>query len=226
MILYQYFFLIFYWHFEQSICRVKDFIQCLFWKCNHIMSNHAIQPAMPVRAQRQHEYFAKEILHMIDGSGIDVGRIWFTYEDYFHLDGVVNKHNWRFWSTENPYLSHARPLHCTTTQNLQIGLQSAAEASFDLVSCDKRWRLTVIVGWLAALHYSTVKGKGMDWRPYSTDLITCKYFLWGTLKDILPQQSFNTQRCTGGYLLNLRNIYSHLVPSYGDQSEDFNMTMI
>lgn len=68
--------------------------------------------AIPVRAERQREDFANEMLNMIDGSGFDVGRIWFTDEAHFHLDGVVNRHNWRFWGTEKPHFSHARPLHC------------------------------------------------------------------------------------------------------------------
>lgn len=36
-----------------------------------------------------------------------------------------------------------------------------------------------------ALNYSTVKGKGMDWPPYLSDLTPCDNFLWGTLKYIV-----------------------------------------
>ena len=43
-----------------------------------------------------------------------------------------------------------------------------------------------------ALDYSTVKRKGMDWPPYSPDLISCDYFLWGTLQDSVYCTNFST----------------------------------
>ena len=67
--------------------------------------------AIPVRAKWQWEDFANVMLDMIDSSGFDINQIWFTDKDNFHLDGVVNGHNWRFWDTKNPYLSQAWPLH-------------------------------------------------------------------------------------------------------------------
>ncbi|GBN12260.1 hypothetical protein AVEN_14122-1 [Araneus ventricosus] len=36
-----------------------------------------------------------------------------------------------------------------------------------------------------ALEYTKFTGAGMDWPPYSPDLTSCDYFLWGTLKDIV-----------------------------------------
>ncbi|GBL97626.1 hypothetical protein AVEN_49135-1 [Araneus ventricosus] len=156
---------------------------------------------------------------MIDGSSFDVGRIWFTDEAHFHLGGVVNRHNWRFWGTENPHLSHAQPLHSpkltiwaaisckdiigpfllpetvtidryiallkqfvVTQQELddlpgtvwfkQVGARPhRTQDVFDFLDefLDDR---------VLALNYSTVKGKGIDWPPYSPDLTPCDYFLW------------------------------------------------
>ncbi|GBN16432.1 hypothetical protein AVEN_205336-1 [Araneus ventricosus] len=55
--------------------------------------------------------FANEILTMIDNEGFDAGCIWFIDEAHFHLNGFVNKQNWRFWGSENPHLCEKKPLH-------------------------------------------------------------------------------------------------------------------
>ncbi|GBO24761.1 hypothetical protein AVEN_74437-1 [Araneus ventricosus] len=64
--------------------------------------------AIPIKAVRQKFDFANEILTMIDNEGFDVGCIWFTH---FHMNGFVNKQNWRFWGSENPHLCEEKPLH-------------------------------------------------------------------------------------------------------------------
>ncbi|GBM45123.1 hypothetical protein AVEN_251847-1 [Araneus ventricosus] len=67
--------------------------------------------AIPVRAVQQRVDFANEMLTMIDSEGFDVGCIWFTDEAHFHLNGIVNKQNWRFLGSENPYWCEAKPLY-------------------------------------------------------------------------------------------------------------------
>lgn len=37
--------------------------------------------------------------------------LWSSDEAHFHLSGSVNKHNFRYWATENPRELHQRPLH-------------------------------------------------------------------------------------------------------------------
>ena len=39
----------------------------------------------------------------------------FTDEAHFHINGHINKHNCRYWSTENPRLKHQKPLHSPKT---------------------------------------------------------------------------------------------------------------
>lgn len=38
-------------------------------------------------------------------------RYWWVMKLNFHLNGVVNKHNCRYWAFENPCELHQRPLH-------------------------------------------------------------------------------------------------------------------
>ncbi|GBM19052.1 hypothetical protein AVEN_172514-1 [Araneus ventricosus] len=67
--------------------------------------------AIPVRAVQQRVDFANQMLTMIDSEGFDVGCIWFTDEAHFPLNGFVNKQNWQFWGSENPYWCEAKPLY-------------------------------------------------------------------------------------------------------------------
>ncbi|GBM29000.1 hypothetical protein AVEN_40751-1 [Araneus ventricosus] len=66
---------------------------------------------IPIKAVRQRFDFANEIPTMIDNEGFDVGFIWFRDEAHIHLNGFVNKQNWRFWGSENPHLCEEKPLH-------------------------------------------------------------------------------------------------------------------
>ncbi|GBM35696.1 hypothetical protein AVEN_260819-1 [Araneus ventricosus] len=91
--------------------------------------------AIPVRAVQQRVDFANQMLTMIDSEGFDVGCIWFTDEAHFHLNGIVNKQNWRFWGPK---------IHIGVKRNpcillkLLCGLQYAAEALLALFSFEKR----------------------------------------------------------------------------------------
>lgn len=40
------------------------------------------------------------------------GNILFSDEAHFHLNGFVNKQNFRYWCAEQPSLKHQKPLHC------------------------------------------------------------------------------------------------------------------
>ncbi|GFV39508.1 DUF4817 domain-containing protein [Trichonephila clavipes] len=96
-----------------------------------IQTHHAV----PVRAVQQRDDFANQMLTMIDSEGFDVGCIWFTEEAHFHLNGFVNKQNWRFWGSENLYWCEVKP--CILLK-LLCGLQYAAETLLALFSFEKR----------------------------------------------------------------------------------------
>ena len=55
--------------------------------------------------------FANVFINMVDNNEIDPGTIWFSDEAHFHLDGYVNKQNWRVWGSENPHFSIQKSLH-------------------------------------------------------------------------------------------------------------------
>lgn len=69
------------------------------------------QQPLPVLMKQERLIFANEMLNLIDGGIIDVNRIWFSDEAYFHLDGFVNKQNWRIWGTENPHVCVPRSVY-------------------------------------------------------------------------------------------------------------------
>jgi hypothetical protein len=49
----------------------------------------------------------RELLQNIPCTAVSL----FTDEAHFHLSGTVNKHNFRYWSNNNPRELHQRPLH-------------------------------------------------------------------------------------------------------------------
>ena len=81
---------------------------------------HKIQP---------HDYanrktFSEQMIDLMDDDKILV----MSDEAHFHLDGYVNKQNFRYWSDSNPQELHERPLHsakvtvwCGVTKTCVIG---------------------------------------------------------------------------------------------------------
>ena len=72
--------------------------------------------------------FTNLMLEKIDLGIININNIWFSDEAHFHLNGYVNKQNWRHWGTENPHLAIATPAHpkritvwCGMTSEVIIG---------------------------------------------------------------------------------------------------------
>ena len=55
--------------------------------------------------------FANLMLEKIENKEIDISKIWFSDEAHFHLNGYVNKQNYRHWGTEPPHLAISKPAH-------------------------------------------------------------------------------------------------------------------
>ncbi|GBN93228.1 hypothetical protein AVEN_265257-1 [Araneus ventricosus] len=122
--------------------------------------------------------FANKILRTIDNEGSDVGYIWFTDEAHFHLNGFVNKQNWRFWGSENPHLCEEKSLHSPkvtawvahtasvggSTKNRVVYIRWARPHRTEKVFrfLDEYFGNRVI-----ALDYPKFTGTVMDWPPYS-----------------------------------------------------------
>lgn len=62
-------------------------------------------------AMEQRLEFANDVVGRIDNNTIDVTKVWFSDEAHFHLDGYVNKQNWRIWGSEHPHFAIDRSLH-------------------------------------------------------------------------------------------------------------------
>ena len=74
---------------------------------------YQIQTHQPLSlsAVEQRLLFANLIINWIDSNDIDLNSIWFSDEAHFHIDGYVNKQNWRIWGSENPHFSIEKSLH-------------------------------------------------------------------------------------------------------------------
>lgn len=68
------------------------------------------QPISPNASIKRLE-FANRMITMKESGEIDFGKIWFSDECHFQLEGYVNKQNYRFWGTENPHVQIIKPLH-------------------------------------------------------------------------------------------------------------------
>lgn len=69
-----------------------------------------VHPISDVHAEKRFE-FANKVLTMIDDGKIDYKQILFTDECHYHLEGFVNKQNWRHWGSEPPNFTEVKPLH-------------------------------------------------------------------------------------------------------------------
>ena len=55
--------------------------------------------------------FCAELMTGITKQSLVTNKIWFSDEAHFWLSGYVNKQNYRYWGTTNPYISISKPLH-------------------------------------------------------------------------------------------------------------------
>lgn len=59
--------------------------------------------------------FAQDELDRIEQNPHHLASIAFSDEAHFHLDGVVNRHNFRYWSPDNPHWTAEQSLHSPRT---------------------------------------------------------------------------------------------------------------
>jgi hypothetical protein len=56
-------------------------------------------------------HFCSWFLQSVVKGEIDPQLTFFSDEAWFHLQGYINKQNNRYWSSQNPHLTHEVPLH-------------------------------------------------------------------------------------------------------------------
>ena len=78
---------------------------------------------------------------MVNESKIDVGCVWFTH---FHLEGFVNKQNWRIWSAKNPSEFIEKPLHSSKV-TVWYGLSSKGITLFFIREMINTFRYTEVL---------------------------------------------------------------------------------
>lgn len=74
---------------------------------------YKIQVGQPLteRHKEQRVFFAKLMLDRFEKQELNFEKIWFSDECHFHLDGYVNRQNYRFWGSEPPHVLVEKPLH-------------------------------------------------------------------------------------------------------------------
>lgn len=96
-----------------AVCHVgKTSVHTIMRKSLNLFP-YKIQTQQPLQTSsvENRKQFANDLLEMIDRGNIDVNCIWFSDEAHFHLDGFVNKQNWRIWGTENPHVCVPQTLY-------------------------------------------------------------------------------------------------------------------
>jgi hypothetical protein len=66
-----------------------------------------VLPKLTVQNKHQRMAFAE----WAQNNEVSFFNVWFSDETHFHLDGVVNKQNVRFWTSENPRVIHGMAPH-------------------------------------------------------------------------------------------------------------------
>uniref|UniRef100_A0A158P4I2 Tc1-like transposase DDE domain-containing protein n=1 Tax=Tetranychus urticae TaxID=32264 RepID=A0A158P4I2_TETUR len=63
------------------------------------------------KAIRKQTTFSNTVLNIVHEGKIDYKKIIFTDKCHYHLEGFVNKQNWRHWGSEPPNFVAVQPLH-------------------------------------------------------------------------------------------------------------------
>ena len=167
--------------------------------------------------------FAGEILEKIGSQEVSVNTIWFSDECHFHLNGYVNRQNYRIWGSENPHLALEKQAHpvrvsvwCAISAQGIIGpfffeetvnakrylemlkksffpeakKRKAVDSWFFMQDGARPHRTKPVFGFLKSNFGNRIIAldagdECITWPPYSPDLNSCDFFLWGYIKDKL-----------------------------------------
>ena len=72
---------------------------------------HTMQYLIDLHKQKRLQ-MSREFNDRMESDGSWIGKVWFSDEVHFNLNGLVNGQNYRFWGSENPHLGpQENPLH-------------------------------------------------------------------------------------------------------------------
>ena len=91
-----------------SVGSVHHYLQAELHLFPYKIQTH--QPLGEKSIERRFD-FANLLIEMVEHNQLNPELIWFSDEAHFHLDGYVNKQNWRIWGTENPHFSVQKTLY-------------------------------------------------------------------------------------------------------------------
>ncbi|EZA62935.1 hypothetical protein X777_15527 [Ooceraea biroi] len=132
------------------------------------------------RAMTKRVEFCKTINGMFEDGELDAKLIIYTDEAHFWLNGYVNKQNYRFWGSENPNVSLAKPLHPQKiTAWAAISVKGIYLQFFESTVTGESYKQLLETQFFP---HAFAQG-GLEWPPYSPDLNPCDFFLWGYIKD-------------------------------------------
>lgn len=71
----------------------------------------SIHQKLTEAAMAKRKEFCEKVYSMIENEELDVDKIIFSDEAHFHLDGYVNKQNYRYWGTQPPVFMQSKSAH-------------------------------------------------------------------------------------------------------------------
>jgi hypothetical protein len=90
-----------------SKSRARTATQLLKLRPNKTTAIHALQP----RDSASRVHFCSWFLRLVVEVEIDPQLALFSDEAWFYMQGYINTQNNRYWSSQNPHLTHEVPLH-------------------------------------------------------------------------------------------------------------------
>ncbi|GFW14149.1 DUF4817 domain-containing protein [Trichonephila clavipes] len=138
--------------------------------------------------------FAVDMLHRLDADEHFLNRTLFSDESTFHVSGMVNKHNVRFWGSEQPHAvrelqrSSAKIYAFPQLQDLQ------PNALFQQNGAPPHWGLTVRESLNNSFPQRWIGRDGpISWPPRSPDLTPLDFFFfWSYVKDTVYGTQVNS----------------------------------
>uniref|UniRef100_A0AC34FPT4 DUF4817 domain-containing protein n=1 Tax=Panagrolaimus sp. ES5 TaxID=591445 RepID=A0AC34FPT4_9BILA len=143
--------------------------------------------------------FAEQHLALLAAQPDHLERIWWSDEANFHVNGAVNKQDFRYWSPTNPIFHAEKPLHSPKV-TVWAAISANGVVEFFIPEMQNRPYFDTMLFQQdgAPPHFANLTrnllnevfperwiGRGspnLNWAPRSPDLTPLDFFLWGYVK--------------------------------------------